>query len=207
MAIFHVPLFLNKRILFYKLLGTGKNGTFDIHPDFNQWALLFFYKSESDVHFKSQEDIQTLSGTFIWRWWKWFGVKTKIIHLQPYTALGTWDKHPLIEPHQIEKDPGGQIAILTRATIRLSRLTAFWKSVPPTAKDMDKNPGFIYSIGIGEVPFVKQATLSIWESLDHMKRFAYQKSEHQEVIRRTRKEKWYSEEMFMRFKLVEKFSE
>lgn len=203
MAIFHVPLFLNKRILFYKLLGTGKNGTFDIHPDFNQWALLFFYKSGSDIHFKSQEEIQTLSGTFIWRWWKWLGVKTNFIHLYPYAGHGTWDNNPLIEPHQVEKDPEGKIAILTRATIRLSRLSAFWKAVPGTARDMDKNPGFLYSIGIGEIPFIKQATLSIWESIEHMKGFAYQKPEHQEVIRRTRKEKWYSEDMFMRFKVIQ----
>ena len=33
-----------------------------------------------------------------------------------------------------------------------------------------------------------------------MKNFAYQMKEHTEVIRKTRKENWYSEDMFVRFK-------
>ena len=44
MAIFHIPLFFNRKISFYKLMGTGKNGTFDKVPDFNQWAILCVFK-------------------------------------------------------------------------------------------------------------------------------------------------------------------
>jgi len=33
MAVFHFPLFFQKKIRFYKLMGTGKNGTFDKKPD------------------------------------------------------------------------------------------------------------------------------------------------------------------------------
>ena len=96
----------------------------------------------------------------------------------------------------------GRIGVLTRASIRLNRLAAFWKAVPSTSKDMDKNDGFVYSIGIGEIPFIKQATFSIWESEAQMKTYAYKMSAHQEVIKRTRAERWYSEEMFLRFKIL-----
>ncbi|MFT4153617.1 hypothetical protein [Parafilimonas sp.] len=41
MALFRLPLWLHKKIKFFKLMGSGRNGTFDIHPDLNQWALLF----------------------------------------------------------------------------------------------------------------------------------------------------------------------
>ncbi|MEO5944942.1 MAG: spheroidene monooxygenase, partial [Ferruginibacter sp.] len=40
MAIFRLPLWLNKNISFYKLMGSGKNGTFDKTPDLQQWAIL-----------------------------------------------------------------------------------------------------------------------------------------------------------------------
>ena len=65
---------------------------------------------------------------------------------------------------------------------------------------MSTAKGLITSIGIGEMPYIKQATFSIWQSKDDMKNFAYQMKEHAEVIRKTRKENWYSEDMFVRFK-------
>jgi heme-degrading monooxygenase HmoA len=65
-------------------------------------------------------------------------------------------------------------------------------------------PGFITSVGIGEVPFIKQATFSIWESKEQMRSFAYKLPLHKEVIKKTHQEKWYSEDMFTRFKVIEK---
>jgi len=62
--------------------------------------------------------------------------------------------------------------------------------------------GLISSLGIGEMPWIKQATFSIWQSKAAMKDFAYQMKEHQEVIRKTRAEKWYSEDMFVRFRII-----
>ena len=70
------------------------------------------------------------------------------------------------------------------------------------ASQMNSAPGFITSVGIGEVPWIKQATFSIWESKEQMKQFAYKMQEHAEVIRKTRKENWYSEDMFVRFKIL-----
>jgi hypothetical protein len=64
-------------------------------------------------------------------------------------------------------------------------------------------PGFITSFGIGEIPWIKQATFSIWESKEAMKAFAYGMREHSEVIQKTRRQKWYSEDMFTRFKIIE----
>lgn len=124
--------------------------------------------------------------------------------LEPYAGHGTWDGRSFVDPKHKTADPEGKIAVLTRATIRMSRLMHFWKAVPKTADQLEANKGFIYSIGIGEIPFVKQATFSVWESIDDMKAFAYKKMAHQDVIRRTRKESWYSEEMFLRFKILRK---
>jgi hypothetical protein len=86
----------------------------------------------------------------------------------------------------------------------LSRLRSFWKAVPAAAENLSQTEGLTYSVGIGEVPFIKQATFSIWETAESMKNYAYKMRAHQEVIRKTRKEAWYSEEMFLRFKVIKK---
>jgi hypothetical protein len=183
-------------------MGSGKNGTFDIHPDFNQWAVMVFFEEDSyhidDIMSKSKN----LIGNFIIGWWKFFRTDTRVFLLEPYAGHGTWDGHSFIDPKIKNPDPEGKIAVLTRASIRLSRLQQFWRAVPKTADQLEANKGFIYSIGIGEIPFVKQATFSIWESIEDMKNFAYKKIAHQDVIRKTRKENWYSEEMFLRFKVI-----
>jgi hypothetical protein len=36
-----------------------------------------------------------------------------------------------------------------------------------------------------------------------MKQFAYKMKDHAEVIQKTRKENWYSEDMFVRFKVLQ----
>ncbi len=91
------------------------------------------------------------------------------------------------------------IAVLTRATIRSGKLRRFWQHVEAVAQRMTQAEGFISSVGIGEVPWIKQATFSIWQSKSAMKAFAYQSYQHSDVIRKTRTEDWYSEEMFVRF--------
>jgi hypothetical protein len=198
MAFFHFPLFLNRKIKFYKLMGSGKNGTFDIMPDFNQWAIMVFFHAEK----YPEADVKTLVGKFIIGWWRFFKTDTRYFLLEPYAGHGTWDGQSFVDTKNKIADPEGKIAVLTRATIRLSRLPHFWKAVPKTADKLEANKGFIYSIGIGEIPFIKQATFSVWESIEDMKAFAYKKMAHQDVIRRTRKESWYSEEMFLRFKIL-----
>jgi hypothetical protein len=65
--------------------------------------------------------------------------------------------------------------------------------------------GFITSVGIGEMPWIKQATFSVWESKEKMKQFAYKQQTHTKVIQKTREENWYAEEMFVRFKVVASF--
>ena len=107
--------------------------------------------------------------------------------------LAPWQKIPVHE---------GPVAILTRATIRFSKLKAFWKNVNGVAAEDGRCRGFITSIGIGELPLIKQATFSIWQSMEAMKQFAYQDPRHLEVIKKTRQGRWYREDMFVRFKPI-----
>lgn len=187
-------------------MGSGRNGSFDIWPDLSQWSIMLFYDQKQSREVDAKSTAVNLVGPFIMSWLKIFRTRLRIFHLEPYAGHGTWDKKSFVSHRKANEEPIGKIAVLTRASIRFSRLIAFWKAVPATSYQLDKQPGFQYSIGIGEVPLVKQATFSIWASEADMKAYAYQMRAHQEVIRKTRNEKWYAEEMFLRFRLLDDFS-
>lgn len=201
MAIFRLPLYFNKKISFYKLMGTGRNGTFDKRPEWKQWAILAVHNNEIQVA-QSAEFHSNLHGGFIKKWLRFFQCETYSMALEPQEGHGLWDGKQPFGALERKADGEGPVAVLTRATIRLSKLKRFWGHVDAVASQMAGAPGFVTSIGVGEVPYIKQATFSVWKSREEMKAFAYQLHEHREVVRKTRQEKWYSEDLFVRFKLL-----
>jgi len=201
MAIFHIPLFFNRKISFYKLMGTGKNGTFDKVPDFNQWAILCVFKEIIQDTNAASKPID-LHGSFIKYWLLLFSFETYSIQLKPIAGHGLWDGKQAFGDLDSNTTYDGPMATLTRATVRLTKMKHFWKHVAPIANKMTSAKGYVFSVGIGEVPWIKQATFSVWESVEDMKSFAYSMKEHREVVKKTRQEKWYSEDMFVRFKII-----
>ena len=204
MALFRLPLFLNRDISFFKLLGCGKNGTFDKHPDWQQWGIMTVNKNNDPLPGEN-ELIKKLYGSFINNWLRFFSCETWTILLEPIEGHGKWDSKEPFGTLPKNSDYDGPIAILTRATIRLSKLNVFWQNVDAVANQMNGAKGFITSIGIGEIPYIKQATFSVWENKEAMKQFAYQMSQHTEVIKKTRKENWYREDMFIRFRPIQNY--
>ncbi|MXV52060.1 DUF3291 domain-containing protein [Pedobacter sp. HMF7647] len=195
MAIHRLPLALNKKCSFWKLLGSGKNGTFDLRPDWQQWGLLSVWESTEALQEFQQKSV-------ISKWWRHFTCEKLNIICSVISSHGKWSGEEPFQAAQEMTQHNGPVAVLTRATIRLNRLKNFWQNVSPVAAVMNNAQGFIASIGIGEAPVYKQATFSIWASMDDLKAFAYRSVEHSEVIKKTRLENWYSEELFARFKII-----
>ena len=198
MAVFHFYLRRNKNIFFYKLMGSGKNGTFDVQPDLRQWAILCVFKND----ISTRVAVDNLYGNFIASWWKKLQCEVMTVALQPIEGHGKWDGSECFGALPKTSAYEGLIAVLTRASIRLSKVKSFWKNVSDAAQAVHNADGFITSFGIGEVPWIKQATFSVWQSKEAMKAYAYKQRSHQQVIQKTRKEAWYSEEMFVRFKIL-----
>ena len=182
-------------------MGCGKNGTFDKKPDLRQWAILTT-RAETIAEAPNADPVKLLHGSFIWAWLHFFNCETFTILLVPTEGHGLWDRKKVFGAFQERIPNNGMMATLTRATIRLNKLKYFWENVAPVAAKMSGAKGFISSVGIGEIPWIKQATFSIWETAADMKAFAYGMKEHADVIKKTKQQNWYSEEMFVRFKIT-----
>jgi len=197
MAIHRLPMSMLKECKFWKLLGSGQNGTFDLQPDWQQWGLLAVWDDREA--FDEFHERSIVAG-----WWKMFTYERWTILCEPLQSHGKWDgQQPFGKPDV--NNYFGPVAVLTRATIRFSKLRGFWSNVDSVADIMAAAPGYVTSVGIGEAPLYRQATFSIWKSIDDVKAFAYESHEHAEVIKKTRMENWYSEELFARFKPVASF--
>jgi hypothetical protein len=193
-----VPLagFFMKRIpglTFFKSMGSGSGGGFGAWPSFSNYSWLMVWENstyaENFLHSNSY-----LKG------YKARCSNTRILHLKNVMSHGKWSG---VNPFEsVGSFPeGSKIVVLTRARIRLFKLWHFWQKVGNTADDLYKFDELEFAIGVGELPLIQQATISIWANMDAVKRYAYQHEAHKNVIQLTRKHNWYSEELFARFYL------
>ncbi|MCZ4222826.1 DUF3291 domain-containing protein [Pedobacter rhodius] len=196
MAVLRFPLWLNKQCRFWKLMGSGKDAQVDSGPDFKHWAILTTWDSKLDCdNFYKQ--------SFPIKWFRFFGMEEFTILLKPLSSHGLWSgKQPFIADKN-EVSLNKRVAVITRAAIHFKKVKEFKSNIKRAAIEMRKADGYILSAGVGENPFLDQATFSIWEDLDSMKNYAYKSVDHSDIIKLTRKRKWYSEELFARFEIIE----
>ena len=196
MAILRIPLWLNRGCKFWKLMGSGKDAQVDLAPDFKHWSIITTWDNKEDCdHFYAK--------SFPIKWFRLFGFEEFTIFLKPLSSHGLWSG---IQPFTSDKNykPSTQkIAVITRARINFGKLKEFKSNIKRAADQMKKSDGFILSAGVGENPFLDQATFSIWENTESMKNYAYKSFDHADIIKLTRERKWYSEDLFARFEILQ----
>lgn len=196
MAVLRIPLWLNSKCHFWKLMGSGKHAQVDLAPDFKHWAILTTWDNKHDFD-------KFYRHSFASKWFKWFGYEEFTILLNPLSSHGLWSGNQPFKSSSKNPTADSRIAVITRAAIRFNKLKEFKSNIKRAAVEMRKSDGFILSAGIGENPFLDQATFSIWESAAQMKNYAYKSFDHSDIIKLTRARKWYAEELFARFEIID----
>jgi len=178
---------------FTKLLGSGGKQGFGILPNWGLYGLLGVWNnlSSADNFFNNHPLLLDFKAK---------SISHQHIYLEPLSSHGKWDgQEPFAGSNQKSV---GKIAVITRAKIKWKKIWQFWRSTNSASKDMQNRDGLIFSVGIGELPLIQQATFSIWESSEKMKQYAYNSPQHTQVIQKTRELNWYSEALFARFAVL-----
>lgn len=177
---------------FCKMLGTGSRNGFSIWPNTGLYGLLCVWADEAAAEaFRAQHPLYATLCDRSRRHWT--------VLMRTAMAHGEWEGERPFVPNGIKPGEDTPVAVITRATIRLGSLWQFWRYVPSVSRSMDGSPGLLFSVGIGELPLIQQATFSLWRSARDMRAYAYQGKAHSEVVKKTRELDWYKEELFARF--------
>ncbi len=178
---------------FAKLLGSGVG--FGAVPEPRVWALLASWSDAADwERFRDRSPVMAA----------YRGEREAYtLLLDPLGAHGRWSgRAPFGDLPVRRADPQEPVVVLTRAAIRPARTLRFWERVPHVQDTLRGHPDLLVAFGVGEAPWFRQGTVSAWRTAAAMQAWAYGNDVHAEVVRRTRDEAWYGEELFARFRLV-----
>jgi hypothetical protein len=174
---------------FAKVMGSGHEGRFGLRPSGSIQGLFCVFE-----HLDAAREFTSPNGALApWRdrARECFNVK-----LRPWSSRGSWSGMTL--PVTIARPEHGPVASLTRASIRPTRAAAFWRMQPAAERSLAGAAGVRLACGIGEAPVLRQATFSLWDSVQAMDAYA-RSGAHQAAIEASARGRFFSESMFVRF--------
>ena len=190
---FNKSLFDFKNQKFIKLLGTGSKEGFSVFPDFSNYILISAWENDKDREqfIKTHKVISKITDKCYER---------TEIKIDPYESKGSWNNsNPFVNKSDYKNE---KILIITRARVRFKKMLDFLINTSKPSRSIKHHDGALFYKGVGELPIIEQATISIWESEEKMKLYAYNNSQHMKIISKARKRKWYSEELFVRCNIL-----
>jgi hypothetical protein len=180
-------------VRFAKLLGTGRGSDFGAAAaDPRRWAALTVWGAEP-----TPAQLDAVAAP-----WRRIATAECRLTLRPLAARGTWaGRRPFDDPAPTHHD--GPVAVLTRARLRPAGALRFWRSIGPVAAGLAQAEGLLAAFGVGEAPVGWQGTVSVWRGSADVTAFAYRHPRHVEAVAETPVRRWYAEELFARFAVVD----
>jgi len=176
-------------VRFAKVLGSGYDGGFGLKPSSSRQGLfLVFHTALAAQDFLAHSEALQA-----------YRERTRelcIVQLRTFSCRGSWDGTALDVTRSAPTH--GPIAALTRASIHVRKAAAFWQHAPPSQNAVEGVQGVQLAVGLGEAPFLRQATFTVWDSVAAMDAYA-RSGPHLEAIKAAAQHQYFSESMFARF--------
>jgi spheroidene monooxygenase len=184
----HIP-----GLQFCKVLGSGLNGGFSTTPSLTKQG--FFCVFDTADHAARFQESSSILRAYQDHAHEFF-----IATLQAYSSRGSWSGFSMScsDPNP---QSSGPIASLTRASIRPSKAVQFWKKAKPAEDAITHASGKILTAGVGEAPYFRQATFTIWDNAHCLEQYA-QQGAHLAAIKAAYGQTYFSESMFTRFRVI-----
>ena len=174
---------------FFKVLGSGHNGGFGLRPSVSRQGLFCVFDGDASAD-------AFLAASPVLMAYRSRADEFLSVKLRPFSSRGSWAGMTLsTTTHAPASRP---IAALTRASIRPAAARRFWQQAPSTQRALEAADGCLLAAGVGEAPLLRQATFSVWESVEHMDAYA-RGGAHLEAIKAAHRQHYFSESMFVRF--------
>ncbi len=185
-------------MVFWRLLGTGRGATTTASADLRRWAVFAVWRDEAALE-------AFLATSRLAARWAAGAEEVWHVRLLALGGHGRWRGFDVLGAVRPAADPGragdrdGPVAVLTRADVRVRAWPLFLPAGGPVDTQLHAADGLLAVAGVGEAPVGRQATFSLWRSGAAVTGFA-RSGAHRDVVRRTRQERWYGEELFARFR-------
>jgi len=176
-------------VRFAKVLGSGYEGGFGLKPSSSRQGLFLVFHTALAAH-------DFVARSALLQAYRERSRELCLVMLRTWSCRGSWDGTAL--DLATDKPHSGPIAALTRASIQVRKASAFWMHAPPSQTALDKVQGIQLAVGLGEAPFLRQATFTVWDSVAAMDAYA-RSGPHLEAIKAAAQNQYFSESMFARF--------
>ena len=180
---------------FWKLFGTGGGEGFRPSPNTSVYAILATWPSPEIAE-------ERLATAPVFQRYRARASEWATLFLDRARVRGAWDGRSPFDSSTSMAPGQGAVAVLTRATIRPRHVLRFWRHAPGIDLQTAQEPAILFKLGMGEVPGLRQVTFSIWRDAKAMTEFAYRHPAHREAARAAKEGRWFSEDLFARFRLA-----